>query len=78
MKHTHVHTHTHAAPYICLFLDKRKYDICLNKGYKILYFTDKKNLIKGYKTDSKYNSIYNEKNVFINEKKLLKKIIDMT
>lgn len=62
----------------CLFLDKRKYDICLNKGYEILYFTDKKNLIKGYKTDSKYNSIYNEKNVFVNEKKLLKKIIDMT
>ena len=54
--------------------DKEKYEKCNCNGILLLYFTSKNNIEKNYKNNAKYNSIYNDYNVFLNTTKLLKKI----
>ena len=54
--------------------DKEKYEKCNCNGILLLYFTSKNNIEKKYKNNAKYNSIYNDYNVFFNTTKLLKKI----
>ena len=58
-----------------LLRDKHKYDLCYEKGIKLLYYIPKKNTIPGYKSDKKFNGIYNNDNVCNNVLQLKEKLL---
>lgn len=57
-------------------LDSRKKKICDQLGFKIIYYTKRKNTVRGYKTNKLFKGIYTNKNIFFDKTKILTKIIE--